>query len=167
MWSAWWLARGRLRRLARVEVGVFCVGLSERLKKKAERWARRVLRMSEAEEVPYDVLMEVRRRDEVLEELEEVYESAPEADLERRKELLRVQVEACYNAIGDLEEAAEKLQEEPALSGQVFIRASTEGDTFSKLSRYETSIERSLYRALHELERVQARRAGRPVAPPR
>ncbi len=35
----------------------------------------------------------------------------------------------------------------------------------SKLSRYEAAIERSLYRALHELQRVQAaRQDGQPPA---
>ena len=34
------------------------------------------------------------------------------------------------------------------------------------LSRYEGAIERSLYRALHELERLQAARRGSPVALP-
>ena len=33
------------------------------------------------------------------------------------------------------------------------------GDAFSKLSRYETAIERSLFRTLKELEHRQARRA--------
>lgn len=39
-------------------------------------------------------------------------------------------------------------------------------DCLSKLSRYETMIERSLYRALHELQRLQAARAGQATAPP-
>jgi hypothetical protein len=32
--------------------------------------------------------------------------------------------------------------------------------------RYETTIERGLYKALHELQRLQAARAGVPVSPP-
>ena len=39
-------------------------------------------------------------------------------------------------------------------------------DSLGKLSRYETSIERSLYKALHELERRQSARRGEPVPPP-
>ena len=39
-------------------------------------------------------------------------------------------------------------------------------DSLAKLSRYETSIERSLYKALHELQRLQASRKGQPVAVP-
>jgi hypothetical protein len=39
-------------------------------------------------------------------------------------------------------------------------------DVLSPLSRYETALERGLYRALHELERRQAQRAGKVVPPP-
>lgn len=39
-------------------------------------------------------------------------------------------------------------------------------DTYGKLIRYETSIERGIYRALHELQRIQATRMGeKPSAP--
>ena len=34
------------------------------------------------------------------------------------------------------------------------------------LSRYELTLERSLYKALHELQRLQAERQGMPVPPP-
>lgn len=50
--------------------------------------------------------------------------------------------------------------------GLAFIRDGNGADAFSKLSRYESGIERSMYRALHELQRLQAERAGRPVIPP-
>jgi hypothetical protein len=39
-------------------------------------------------------------------------------------------------------------------------------DKLEKLNRYETSIERSLQRNLHELQRLQAARAGETVPPP-
>jgi len=39
-------------------------------------------------------------------------------------------------------------------------------DTYGKLIRYETSVERGIYKALHELQRIQAARAGeKPPAP--
>lgn len=39
-------------------------------------------------------------------------------------------------------------------------------DTYGKLVRYETSIERGIYKALHELQRLQAARMGeKPPAP--
>jgi hypothetical protein len=39
-------------------------------------------------------------------------------------------------------------------------------EKMSVLSRYEATLERSLYRALHELQRLQAAREGKTVLPP-
>lgn len=47
--------------------------------------------------------------------------------------------------------------------GLSFIRGATD---FARLSRYEGRIERSFYRALHELQRLQALAAGHPPPPP-
>ena len=46
------------------------------------------------------------------------------------------------------------------------IRDATGADSVSKLSRYERSLERGVYRALHELQRLQAARQGEHVLPP-
>lgn len=47
------------------------------------------------------------------------------------------------------------------------IRSLSDGrDVLGKLTRYETSIDRALKGALHELQRLQAARAGQAVAPP-
>ncbi len=54
-----------------------------------------------------------------------------------------------------------------AALGLAFIRDANGANAFSKLSRYETTIERSLFKALHELQRLQvARGAGGNVSPP-
>jgi hypothetical protein len=50
--------------------------------------------------------------------------------------------------------------------GTSFVAACVNGDVFAKLSRYESGIERAFFRALHELQRLQAARTGEPVAPP-
>ena len=48
-----------------------------------------------------------------------------------------------------------------------FIRDANGANAFSKLSRYETTIERSIYKALHELLRLQvARRHTEGHVPP-
>jgi hypothetical protein len=47
-----------------------------------------------------------------------------------------------------------------------FIAEKLIAGPFQHLSRYETTIERSLQRALHELERWQLRRKGEPVMAP-
>ncbi len=39
-------------------------------------------------------------------------------------------------------------------------------DTYGKLIRYETTIERGIYKALHELQRIQATRAGEKLPAP-
>ena len=46
------------------------------------------------------------------------------------------------------------------------IRDATGADALSKLSRYERGLERGLYRALHELQRLQAARGGETVSAP-
>jgi len=38
--------------------------------------------------------------------------------------------------------------------------------TLDKILRYETALDRQLYRAIHELERLQRRRMGKIVPPP-
>jgi hypothetical protein len=52
----------------------------------------------------------------------------------------------------------------PLSSG--FVGMCVNGDAPSKLSRYEAGIVRAFYRALHELQRLQASRAGVPVLLP-
>jgi hypothetical protein len=68
-------------------------------------------------------------------------------------------------------EALAKAQEAKDLAkastlGSAFLREAQASDGFTKLSRYQTAIQRSLYRAWHELERLQAARAGVNVPPP-
>ena len=50
--------------------------------------------------------------------------------------------------------------------GTIFAQDSGKEGAFLKLSRYEASMERGFFRALHELERLQARRLGADVPPP-
>lgn len=50
--------------------------------------------------------------------------------------------------------------------GVRFIQDCLNSQSFLKLSRYEVAIERGLFRALHELERLQTRRSGGDVPPP-
>jgi hypothetical protein len=60
-----------------------------------------------------------------------------------------------------------KQDTETSTLGRTFVRDADNTNAFSKLSRYEMTIERSLYKALHELQRLQtAHSAGRNVSPP-
>ncbi len=68
-------------------------------------------------------------------------------------------------AIARVETAARLLREESLALGVAFRQDAKNAGAISKLSRYEAAIERSLYRALHELQRVQAaRQDGQPPA---
>lgn len=49
--------------------------------------------------------------------------------------------------------------------GQVFLNFNA-SSTFGLLNRYEAHVERGLFRALHELQRLQAARSGQAVPPP-
>jgi hypothetical protein len=70
-------------------------------------------------------------------------------------------------ALSRAQEMKAKQDAETATLGRTFIRDADKANAFSKLSRYETTIERSLYKVLHELQRHQAaRRAEGSVLPP-
>lgn len=55
---------------------------------------------------------------------------------------------------------------QPKKLGAIFRSYSGSRDTLCKLSRYEGNIDRGMYRALHELQRLQAARAGKDVPAP-
>jgi hypothetical protein len=65
-----------------------------------------------------------------------------------------------------VDDAEEQMASSTATLGQAFFKDAEGPDAFSKLSRYESGIERSLFKALHELQRLQDARMGRPVVPP-
>ena len=70
-------------------------------------------------------------------------------------------------ALSKAEEMEAKQQAQTATLGYAFMRDANKANAFSKLSRYKTTIERSLFKALHELQRLQAARgAGGNVSPP-
>ena len=68
-----------------------------------------------------------------------------------------------------LDEAKAKLQLEQAtkeIGRKRRTRLLPEPHVITNISRYEAHLERSLYKTMHELERLQATRAGQPVPPP-
>jgi len=70
-------------------------------------------------------------------------------------------------ALSEAKEMEAKRDAQTATLGRTFIRDADKANAFWKLSRYETTIERSLYKALHELQRLQAARRTRGnVQPP-
>ncbi len=69
-------------------------------------------------------------------------------------------------ALAKVNEVMERSRTEDTTIGQAFVRGATGADSLSKLSRYEVTIERGLYKALHELQRLQAARAGKDTPLP-
>ena len=126
----------RLRRLRRVEAGIFSWQLYGELQERAQ---------SEAQSYEKDFLKElIENQDTTI------------TDEQKHKEALSM-----------AQEMKAKQDAETTALGRAFIRDANGANAFLKLSRYETARERSLYRTMHELQRLQAaRRAEGSVAPP-
>jgi hypothetical protein len=129
-------AHWRLRRLRRVETGVFAWQFYGELTERAK---------SEARSSESNALIQKLRAEFMAKPDEKQHQEA----LAKAQEMKALQ------------------EAETTALGRAFIRDANEANAFSKLSRYETAIERSLYRALHELQRLQAtRRVEGTVTPP-
>ena len=128
----------RLRRLRRVEAGIFAWELYGELAERAKQEAR------SHEKTGIDQLLE--------------NTGLPSVILDEQKH---------QEALSEAKEMEAKRNAETTTLGRTFIRDADKTNAFSKLSRYETAIERSLYKALHELQCLQAaRRANGSVPPP-
>ena len=127
-------AHWRLRRLRRVEAGIFAWELYGELAERAQQ---------EAHTYEWSVLDAL---------------GSPEQITDEQKH---------QEALAKAQEMKAKQDAETATLGRTFIRDADQANAFSKLSRYETAIWRSLYKALHELQRLQAaRRTQGDVLPP-
>ena len=62
-----------------------------------------------------------------------------------------------------LGQATYERDRDEVLLGRALDADAKEGDTFAKLARYETSLERSLFRTLYELRQIQDKRRNRPT----
>lgn len=124
----------RLRRLERVEAGIFAWELYGELAERANREAR---------------AQEKTALDDLLAANTTVTDGRKHREALEKAEEMRVKQDA-----------------ETATLGRAFVRDAGAANAFSKLSRYETAIERGLYKALHELQRLQAARAPVGSIPP-
>jgi hypothetical protein len=123
----------RLRRLYRVEAGVFAF---ERFRAKLE----------------------------VAQDDANAYEEV--SILDRPYDLIITDEDKHDEALARERTARKSLRKLTSTVGAAFISDAHHGDAFSKLSRYEAAIERSFYRALHELQRLQAARKGDGISAP-
>jgi hypothetical protein len=128
-------ATWRLRRLRRVEAGIFAWELYGELAERAQREASSY---------------EVRESEEITTIMDLTI-----TDREKHRE-----------ALGKARNLRAEQEAETATLGRTFVRDANSANAFSKLSRYETTIERSRYKALHELQRLQAARGAGSGAPP-
>jgi hypothetical protein len=94
------------------------------------------------------------------------YESGQVEDLVRYLDITIIDEKKHEEAHSRARRIRSEQEDETATLGRTFARDADRANAFSKLSRYETAIERTLYRALHELERRQAARLGAAVTPP-
>ena len=128
-------AAWRLRRLGRVEAGIFAWERLEELAERAEREAA-------------------------------IYESD---DAEWMLEAVRTTItdeKKHEEALSRAQQMRHEQGNETVTLGRTFARDANGANAVSKLSRYETTIKRGLYRALHELQRLQAARGAGSGAPP-
>jgi hypothetical protein len=132
--AAYW----RLRRLGRVEAGIFTWQLYGELLERAQGEA------------------EVYERSHVQDFVEDRYGPSTRITDEQKHQ----------EALSKAQEMKAKQDAETSTLGRSFIRDADKANAFSKLSRYETTIERSLYKALHELQRLQAARGVEGSIPP-
>ena len=129
------LALWRLRRLGRVEAGIFALELYGQRLERARREASTYVKDS----------------------IQDLMDSATTTVTDEKKH------EEALAKVREMEAAPDS---ETATLGRTFVRDAETANAFSKLSRYETTIERGLYKALHELERRQAGRLGGNVPAP-
>ena len=127
----------KLQRMDRVEAGIFAAEHSRELAERAEREASSYI-SSGADELVGNV-----------QGLEITDEEKRDEALARARQLRSAQ------------------EDDTVILGRTFVRDADTANAFIKLSRYVTPIERELYRALHELERLQRARTGGDVPAPR
>ena len=127
----------RLRRSGRVEVGIFAGERKDELTERADREAKGY---------------EAQWADDLVATSAEMTTADKEKYEEARARARQLRSEQ---------------EDDTIILGRTFARDADKANAFSKLSRYETAIDRQLYRALHELERWQRARTGGDVPAPR
>lgn len=89
----------------------------------------------------------------------------------RLRRILRIEKEMMDHELSDKEKSrlsfSRKMRQEPVTLWEALESDFQYRDSLFKFMRYETHIERGLYKALHELQRLQAARTGKAVPPPR
>ena len=130
----------RLRRLSQIEAGI--LGFYSRKIDDQENWIKKV--RPEDQQFMYHEMQRT------------IAKCGPNVPL-------NLVIDAAVNV---LKKRALVPEADTSFSGRAFIRDCEKGNSLSHLSRYESRMERSLFRTLHELERQQAARHGQNVESP-
>jgi len=153
----------RLRRLGKIEADIFdCQRYGIRVER-AERKAAKIRSRRLPLDDPTDVFMMLSAHSEInalVEQRQKVeanlIQAIRDAGLEQQ----------LSNALCPPDDQIEESKLPLASYGEAYLFDSVNQNALATLSRYETSMERSLYKALHELQRLQAARHGKDVPVP-
>ena len=126
-------------------------------------WRLRRLGRVEADIFAWERLEELAQR---AEREARAYEQPPEDDFMKYVNISLSNGEKHSEALSRAQQMRSEQRAEIATLGRTFARDATGVNAFSKLSRDETTIERGLYKALHELQRLQASRGAGSGTPP-
>jgi hypothetical protein len=135
------LLSARLQRLSRIEMGLFIQVFCEQV-------------------LDHEYDNELRRDPSILNG------SSNPKRLEQRRRFNTLKHVEDPQAKARITKAREQMNDDTSLMGAAYRRDAQNADAFSKLLRYETTLEKSLFRALHELQRLQGARFGKQVLPP-
>ena len=125
--------------------------------------SKEVLLKNEDEENLIELTKKFRAELKPATELEAILVDRVIANVWRLKRAMKIEREMIINNCED--EDWQGIPIKKSL-GKAFSYDFINYDTYGKFIRYETSIERGIYKALHELQRIQAARAGeKPPAP--
>ncbi len=125
--------------------------------------SKEVLLEGEDEKMLVEVGKKLRAELEPQTELELVLVDRITANVWRLRRVMQIEREMMDDDINDTLFA---LSDSKKTLGGAVSHDFANADTYGKLTRYEASIERGIYKALHELQRIQAARMGeKPPAP--
>ena len=125
--------------------------------------SKEVLLEGEDEKTLIEVGKKLRAELEPQTELELVLVDRITANVWRLRRVMQIEREMMDD---DKNDTLFALSDSKKTLGGAISHDSANADTYGKLVRYETSIERGIYKALHELQRLQAARMGeKPPAP--
>lgn len=93
-------------------------------------------------------------------EIEQLFVDRITSNIWRLKRAIRIESEMIEDS------KKEFLSEKEKTLGEAFSSYFVNNDLYGKFTRYEISIEKGIYKALHELQRLQAQRSGKNIPLP-